>query len=145
MTRADGFITLVEGLLGYKQFNLVKRACEEAISTRKFHNDPRTWKLLAVANGSLGNHELAKSALREALVLRYDENTLANLVTACFATDATNEALSLVEDHWEFMDERAKSDISRSLNEAIRIGKIDGRDIPNNVLNEYIEFTCENF
>lgn len=141
MTKVNSFISLVEGLLEYKQYLLVKKACEEAIEGGKYHDDARTWKLLAIANGNLGHHYLAKSALRAAFTLRYDDNTLANLITACFATDSSAEALNLIEDHWEFMGDRSRGDVSRSINEAVRVGKIEGRDIPSNVLNNYIEFT----
>ena len=141
MGKVDGFISLVEGLLGYQQYLLVKRACEDAIQKGKYIDDPRTWKLLAVANGNLGHHDLAKSALKEALGLRYDENIVANLITACFASDNSVEALGLVEDHWEFFDETTKSNVSNAINEALRIGLITGMDIPSNALNDYVEFS----
>ena len=50
ITRADNFITMVEGLLGFKKFLLAKKA----LTRKQYHQDPHTWKLLAVSNGSLG-------------------------------------------------------------------------------------------
>ncbi len=126
-------IMIAESMMKAKDYKALIEHCEHCIKKQHTKRSPTLWNLLGIGYGALNKPTTAKEcflkSIQYSLPGTLNSVTFGNYVTSSFASEDFEEAVRLIENHFDGLDQLGKRIVLESLNEFCHANSVEDSDL----------------